>query len=120
MVAGVDRRGGALSLSRSEHLRRPLAQQADLTVGRVAVEHLARSAEASTWASQVERGLVRVATVPRLEVGCPSRSGRNLRTAAVTPSTSPVPIEHQTPAVEDRAVEVQMMLGTLGCTGRCP
>lgn len=45
VVAGVDRRASALGLSRSEHLRRLLAQQAGLKVGRVTVGDLARFAE---------------------------------------------------------------------------
>lgn len=45
VLAGVDRRAGTLGLSRSEYLRRLLAQQGGLTVGPVTVDDLARSAE---------------------------------------------------------------------------
>ena len=86
----------------------------DWLVDTSALVRLHRSTEASTWAARVERGLVRVATVTRLEVGYSSRSGRALRTAAVTPPISSMPIEYQTPSIEDRAMEVQMMLADVG------
>lgn len=69
--------------------------------------------DASTWAERIERGLVRIATVTRLELGYSARSAAQMRTDA-TGVLSRMPIEHLTPAVEDRAVEVQLLLADLG------
>ena len=69
---------------------------------------------AESWVARIERGLVRIATVTRLEVGYSARAGSDLRAASQRPPPSSMPIEHQTPAIEDRAVAVQMMLAERG------
>lgn len=86
----------------------------DWLVDTSALVRLHRAADASEWAARVQRGLVRVAAVTRLEVGYSSRSGRDLRSAATSPPLSSMPIEYQTPSIEDRAIEVQMMLADAG------
>jgi len=70
--------------------------------------------DAQAWAARVERGLVRISTVTRLEVGLSARSGAELRDAARRPPLSVMPVEHLTPAIEDRAVEVQATLADRG------
>jgi len=70
--------------------------------------------DAQEWAARVERGLVRISTVTRLEVGFSARSGAELRDAARRPPLSVMPVEHLTPAIEDRAVEVQATLADRG------
>jgi len=70
--------------------------------------------DAQAWAARVERGLVRISTVTRLEVGFSARSGAELRDAARRPPLSVMPVEHLTPAIEDRAVEVQATLADRG------
>ncbi len=57
VLAGVDRRAGALGFSRTEYLRRLLAQQAGLTVGRVDVDDLARLAR--TFADATDEDVMR-------------------------------------------------------------
>ena len=79
-----------------------------------ALARLGACAEAAEWAARIERGLVRMATVTRLEVGFASRSGADLRAATRRPPLSAMPIEYQTPEIEDRACEVQMRLADLG------
>ena len=86
----------------------------DWLVDTSALVRLHIAVEAPEWAARVERGLVRVATVTRLEVGYSARSGKDLRTGATTPPISSMPIEYQTPSIEDRAIEVQMMLADAG------
>jgi predicted nucleic acid-binding protein len=49
-----------------------------------------------------------------LEVGCSVRSGPDLRRAARMPSLSLMPVEYLTPAIEDRALEVQCVLADRG------
>jgi len=70
--------------------------------------------DAQEWAARVERGLVRISTVTRLEVGFSARSGAELRDAARRPPLSEMPVEYLTPAIEDRAVEVQATLADRG------
>lgn len=79
-----------------------------------ALLRLGSSEDAALWAQHVERGLVRIATVTRLEIGYSARSGQSLRTALRQPPLASLPIEHQTPATEDRAIEVQLLLADQG------
>ncbi|MFT4163807.1 MAG: PIN domain nuclease [Microlunatus sp.] len=66
------------------------------------------------WSARIERGLVRLSTVTRLELGFSARSGTAGREAFGLPPLSLMPIEHLTPATEDRAWEVQMLLADRG------
>ncbi|MFA5607958.1 MAG: PIN domain nuclease [Leucobacter sp.] len=66
------------------------------------------------WNTRIERGLVRLSTVTRLEIGFSARSGTSGRDAFGLPPLSLMPIEHLTPAIEDRAFEVQMLLADRG------
>jgi predicted nucleic acid-binding protein len=93
----VDRDGGG-------HGRRP---------GRYRVR-LGASPDATGWASRIERGLVRITTVTRLEVGYSARSGADLRAGLRQPPVSAMPVEYVTPAIEDRAVEVLTVLADRG------
>ncbi len=79
-----------------------------------ALVRLAGSPDAGVWADRIERGLVRISTVTRLEVGYSTKSGPELRSAARRPPLASMPVEYQTPAIEDRAVEVQTLLADLG------
>lgn len=66
------------------------------------------------WNVRIERGLVRLSTVTRLEVGFSARSGDDGRHVLNTAPLSLMPIERLTPAIEDRAWEVQMLLADRG------
>ncbi len=79
-----------------------------------ALARLARSPEAATWTERIERGLVRISTVTRLEIGYSARSGPDLRAATRRPPLASMPVEYQTPAIDDRAIEVQLRLADLG------
>lgn len=79
-----------------------------------ALTRLAHSADATTWTERIDRGLVRISTVTRLEIGYAARSGPALRAATHRPPLASIPVEYQTPAIEDRAVEVQLLLADLG------
>jgi len=74
----------------------------------------AESADAAQWAVRIERGFVRIATVTRLEVGYSARSGPDLRAGLRRPPLAVMPVEYQTPAIEDRAVEVLTLLADRG------
>jgi predicted nucleic acid-binding protein len=66
------------------------------------------------WNARIGRGLVRLSAVTRLELGFSARSGALGREALGLPPLSLMPIEHLTPAMEDRAFEVQMLLADRG------
>jgi predicted nucleic acid-binding protein len=48
-------------------------------IDKSALVRLGASPDAAQWASRIERGLVRISTVTRLEVGYSGRSGPDLR-----------------------------------------
>ena len=79
-------------------------------IDKSALVRLASSADAAEWAARIERGLVRISTVTRLEVGYSARSGADLRAGLRRPPLSSMPVEYLTPAIEDRAVEIQTLL----------
>lgn len=83
-------------------------------IDKSALIRLATSPAATEWATRIERGLVRIATVTRLEIGFSARSGPELRTAMQEPPLASMPVEYLTPAVEDRAVQVQVLLADHG------
>jgi len=73
-----------------------------------------QAANIAEWNSRIERGLMRLSTVTRLELGFSARSGEVGREAFGLPPLSLMPIEHLTPSMEDRAFEVQMLLADRG------
>ncbi len=79
-----------------------------------ALTRLAADPGAGAWAGRIERGLVRMSTVTRLEVGYSARSGADLRSAARHAPLASMPVEYLTPAIEDRAVAVHMLLADRG------
>lgn len=83
-------------------------------IDKSALARLGVSPDAETWASRVERGLVRIATVTRLEVGYSARSAGDLRSGLRNPPLARMPVEYATPAIEDRAVEVLTLLAERG------
>lgn len=86
----------------------------DWLIDTSALARLGSTPRAATWADRIDRGLVRIATVTRLEVGYSARSGPDLRVAVHRPPLVAMPVEYQTPAIEDRAVEVQTLLADRG------
>jgi hypothetical protein len=63
---------------------------------------------------RIERGLVPISTVTRLEVGYSARSGADHRTVLHSPPIASMPVEYLTPKIEDRAVEIQSALVARG------
>lgn len=86
----------------------------DWLIDKSALVRLAGSPDVTEWANRIERGLVRITTVTRLEVGYSARSGPDLRAGLQQPPLSAMPVEYQTPAIEDRAVEVLSLLADRG------
>ena len=83
-------------------------------IDKSALVRLAASPDAAEWAGRIERGLVRITTVTRLEAGYSARSGPELRAGLRQPPLSSMSVEYLTPAIEDRAVEVLTLLADRG------
>ncbi|MBX7270105.1 PIN domain nuclease [Micromonospora sp. Llam7] len=75
---------------------------------------LGQTANRDEWSARISRGLVRLSTITRLELGYSARSGEAGRRQFAAPPLSLMPVEHLTPAIEDRALEVQMLLADRG------
>lgn len=83
-------------------------------IDKSALVRLSRSTDAELWADRIDRGFVRITTMTLLEIGYSARSGSDLRDAARRPPLSKMPVEFVTPAIEQRAVQVQMLLADQG------
>ena len=83
-------------------------------IDKSALVRLARSPDAATWATRIQRGLVRISTVTRLEIGFSARSADDLRQSTAKPPLASMPVEYLTPRIEDRAVEIQLALADVG------
>lgn len=79
-----------------------------------ALARFADSPDREQWIERADRGLVRIATATRLEVGFSARSGPDIRRVHTRRPFSAMPVEYLTPAAEDRAVEVQALLADRG------
>lgn len=86
----------------------------DWLIDKSALVRLGASPDAELWAGRIERGLVRITTMTRLEVGYSARSAAQARSAFRTPPLSAMPVEYLTPAIEDRALEIQLVLASKG------
>jgi len=83
-------------------------------IDKSALVRLGASPDAELWAERIQRGLVHITTLTRLEVGYSSRSADDLRQALVGSPLASMPVEYLTPEIEDRAVEVQALLADRG------
>lgn len=83
-------------------------------VDKSALVRLGSSPDAEEWANRIGRGLVRITPVTRLEIGYSARSAGEASAAFRRPPLSAMPVEYLTPAIEDRAFEVQLLLAGKG------
>lgn len=83
-------------------------------IDKSALVRLSQAVEAAEWASRIDRGLVRISTVTRLEVGYSARTASDHRTLLTEPPMSSMPVEYLTPKIEDRAIELQLALARRG------
>ena len=86
----------------------------DWLIDSSALVRLGDAVDGQAWAERIERGLVRISTVTRLEIGYSARTGDELRAGLRRPPLASMPMEYLTPAIEDRAVEVQQLLADRG------
>lgn len=83
-------------------------------IDKSALVRLGASPEAEQWANRIERGLVHICSVTLLEVGYSARTAQERARALRIPPLSAMPLEYSTPAIEDRAIEVQGQLAERG------
>jgi hypothetical protein len=83
-------------------------------IDKSAYARLGRTPDSDLWASRIARGLVQISSLTRLEIGFSFRNFGDATREASSPPLSTMPIAYLTPAIEDRAVEVQMLLTRSG------
>jgi predicted nucleic acid-binding protein len=83
-------------------------------IDKSALVRLGVSPDAKVWVDRIHRGLMRITSVTRLEVGYSARSAGELRGSLRRPPLSAMPVEYLTPAIEDRAMAVQVLLADRG------
>ena len=83
-------------------------------VDKSALVRLPHAVDRDLWQTRLERGLFRITNVTRLEVGFSAVSARLARQAAEIPPVSLMPVEYLTPGIENRALEVQVLLAERG------
>ena len=83
-------------------------------IDKSALVRLGRSPDAGLWIGRIERGMVRISMLTRLEVGFSARSAADLRVSLFEPPVASMPIEYLTPAMEARAEVVQALLADRG------
>lgn len=86
----------------------------DWLIDKSAIARLHLSADITEWAGRIDRGLVRICTVTRLEVGYSARSANDHRSLVADPPVASMPVEYLTPKIEDRAVQLQAVLAERG------
>jgi predicted nucleic acid-binding protein len=83
-------------------------------IDKSALARLGTSPDAGLWADRIERGLVSICTVTRLEVGYSARSAADLRELAGSVPLAAMLVSYFTPAIEERALQVQLLLADRG------
>jgi len=83
-------------------------------IDKSALARLAVSSDPDLWSNRIERGLVHISNVTRLEIGYSAQSGDVARRECRESPLAAMPIEYVTPKIEDRALEVQMLLADRG------
>lgn len=83
-------------------------------IDKSALARMAGAVDRDQWDSRIVRGLVRVSTVTVLELGYSARNASDLGTERSLPPLSRMPVEYLTPAIEERAVAVQLDLARRG------
>lgn len=83
-------------------------------IDKSAIGRLHLAADVSDWAEKIERGLVRICAVTRLEVGFSARSAADHRVLFAEAPVASMPVEYLTPRIEDRALEIQLVLAARG------
>lgn len=86
----------------------------DWLIDKSAFTRLHLAVDPLEWANRIERGLVRISTVTRLEIGFSARTAGDRFSLIAEPPVASMPVEYLTPRIEDRAVEFQTVLAERG------
>lgn len=83
-------------------------------IDKSAITRLHLASGPAEWANRIERGLVRISTVTRLEIGYSARTASDHRSLLGGPPVASMPVEYLTPRIEDRALQIQAALAERG------
>jgi predicted nucleic acid-binding protein len=83
-------------------------------IDKSALVRIASSPEVDEWNNRIKRGLVHITNLTRLEVGYSARTGAAARRSFRESPLAAMPVEYLTPVIEDRALEVQLLLADAG------
>jgi hypothetical protein len=83
-------------------------------IDKSALVRVASSPDVDEWNNKFERGLVHITNLTRLEVGYSARTGSAARRDFRESPLAAMPVEYLTPAIEDRSLEVQLLLADVG------
>ncbi len=83
-------------------------------IDKSALVRLSHSGDPDLWANRIERGLVHISNMTRLEIGYSAQSGEVARRELRASPLAAMPVEYLTPKIEDRALEVQILLADRG------
>jgi hypothetical protein len=83
-------------------------------IDKSALVRLAHCGDPDLWSNRIERGLVHISNVTRLEIGYSAQSGDVARREFGESPLAAMPVEYLTPTIEDRALEVQILLADRG------
>ena len=83
-------------------------------IDKSALIRIPESPDVAQWNNRIERGLVHITNVTRLEIGYSARSGSSARRDFREAPLAAMPVQYFTPSIEDRALEVQMLLADIG------
>jgi predicted nucleic acid-binding protein len=83
-------------------------------IDKSALVRMTDSTDVQDWNNRIERGLVHITNVTRLEIGYSARPGSGARRDFSESPLAAMPVEYLTPAIEDRALEVQLLLADVG------
>ena len=79
-----------------------------------ALYRLPDSSQSALWRERIERGLVQISSITRLEVGYSARSAKDLEDTFSTPPFSMMPVQGLTPAIEELAWQTLRQLAKKG------
>ncbi|MCV7026641.1 PIN domain nuclease [Mycolicibacterium novocastrense] len=83
-------------------------------IDKSALVRLEHSHDLDLWANRIERGLVHISNVTRLEIAYSAQPGDAARREFRESPLAAMPVEYLTPRIEDRALEVQLLLADRG------
>lgn len=83
-------------------------------IDKSALVRVHNSADVDGWNNKIERGLVHITNLTRLEIGYSARTAAEARRGFRESPLAAMPVEYLTPAIEDRALEVQLLLADVG------